>query len=388
MTTSAPKLARVHIARRFWFISGIVLLAGGITSGVAAAGGTSTPPQHRNPATVGGVSAVVSYGESFQAGQSNAPYAEAYSGWCAAWSAQVYGASGSGKRTAQLLATSLTLHKTRSPANAPKGALVFFTDGITGHVGIATGTGWISANESAPWVFVRGVTSRWTARYEGWAYPPPSWGSLAQQAASTINSELSPPPISSSSNTTQAQAPPLSVRTTAPAPPVSVTGPPSSGSVMVTTGGGGSGLAQASQTSAVNLQPAAGITALTPGPAPGSGSSGSPTPTAEAQSPPVTTTPPSPPATVSEAVGPGPIENTYTNPTGPSGGTGLRIAANTIVQVVCRTTGTPEGRASDPWWYKLSTGSFFSADAACDEGATTCPSFAGTPTVDTKVPPC
>ena len=41
----------------------------------------------------------------------------------------------------------------------------------------------------------------------------------------------------------------------------------------------------------------------------------------------------------------------------------------------CYTVGAVEGSGHDQYWYELAGASFFgSADAFCDEGATTCPS--------------
>jgi hypothetical protein len=96
-----------------------------------------------------------------------------------------------------------------------------------------------------------------------------------------------------------------------------------------------------------------------------------------------------PPTTYSEATGHGPV-NTWSNPNGPSGTEGPTLSANTVYQVDCVTTGTAEGHAKDAYWYRISgTGDYGSADAFCDEGATTCPSgFAGTPDVDPNVPSC
>ena len=66
------------------------------------------------------------------------------------------------------------------------------------------------------------------------------------------------------------------------------------------------------------------------------------------------------------------------------------LAANTVYQVVCVTTGTAEGPAKDAYWYLISgTSDYGSADAFCDEGATTCAGgFAGTPNVDANVRGC
>lgn len=103
---------------------------------------------------------------------------------------------------------------------------------------------------------------------------------------------------------------------------------------------------------------------------------------------PTTTTAPATP-THSEATGYGPV-HTWSSPDGPSGSAGPILAANTVYQVDCVTTGTPEGPAQDAYWYLISgTADYGSADAFCDEGATTCPGgFGGTPNVDPGVPNC
>ncbi len=100
-------------------------------------------------------------------------------------------------------------------------------------------------------------------------------------------------------------------------------------------------------------------------------------------------TPPPAETTYSEATGDGPV-NTWSNPNGPSGTEGPTLAANTVYQVDCVTTGSAEGPARDAFWYLISgTNDYGSADAFCDEGATMCPSgFAGTPNVDPSVPSC
>jgi hypothetical protein len=93
-------------------------------------------------------------------------------------------------------------------------------------------------------------------------------------------------------------------------------------------------------------------------------------------------------ATYPEATGPGPV-HTWSNPNGPSGAEGPTLSANSVYQIACRTTGTPEGPSSDDWWYLIVNGYYGSADAFCDEGRTICPNgFAGTPLVDLKVPIC
>ena len=97
--------------------------------------------------------------------------------------------------------------------------------------------------------------------------------------------------------------------------------------------------------------------------------------------------PPPPPPTYPEATGYGPV-HTFSSPSGPSGLVET-LAHNTVYQVTCVTTGTAEGPGQDPYWYRLADGSYASADAMCDEGATTCPNgFAGTPLVDPNVPSC
>jgi hypothetical protein len=103
---------------------------------------------------------------------------------------------------------------------------------------------------------------------------------------------------------------------------------------------------------------------------------------------PTTVTTPAPRATYAEATGDGPV-HTWSNPNGPSGTEGPTLAANTVYSVYCRTTGTSEG-SGDNWWYLIAgTSDYGSADAFCDEGATTCPGgFAGTPAVDSSVPTC
>jgi serine/threonine protein kinase len=102
-----------------------------------------------------------------------------------------------------------------------------------------------------------------------------------------------------------------------------------------------------------------------------------------------TTSTTTPAQTYAEATGDGPV-HTWQDPNGPSGAEGPTLAANNVYQVVCVTTGTPEGPAQDSYWYLISgTSSYGSADAFCDEGATTCPGgFAGTPNVDSRVPSC
>ena len=96
-----------------------------------------------------------------------------------------------------------------------------------------------------------------------------------------------------------------------------------------------------------------------------------------------------PVTTYPEATGDGPV-HTWSSPDGPSGTEGPTLAANTVYQVVCVVTGTKEGPAQDPYWYLIAgTSDYGSADAFCDEGATTCPGgFAGTPDVDPNVPSC
>ncbi|HTW10445.1 MAG TPA: hypothetical protein VME46_23270, partial [Acidimicrobiales bacterium] len=99
--------------------------------------------------------------------------------------------------------------------------------------------------------------------------------------------------------------------------------------------------------------------------------------------------PPTARATYPEATGDGPV-HTWSSPDGPSGTEGPTLSANTVYQVDCVTTGTAEGPGGDPYWYLLDgTDDYGSADAFCDEGATTCPGgFAGTPLVDSRVPQC
>jgi hypothetical protein len=101
------------------------------------------------------------------------------------------------------------------------------------------------------------------------------------------------------------------------------------------------------------------------------------------------TAPCPPPTTYSEATGYGPVQ-TWSDPNGPSGTEGNTLSANTVYQVTCVTTGTAEGPSGDSYWYQISgTSDYGSADAFCDEGATTCPNgFAGTPAVDPNVPTC
>jgi hypothetical protein len=79
---------------------------------------------------------------------------------------------------------------------------------------------------------------------------------------------------------------------------------------------------------------------------------------------------------------------TWSDPNGPSGSKGPDLAANTVYQVDCVTTGTSED--GDAYWYLISgTSDYGSADAFCDEGATLCPNgFGGTPPVDPNVPNC
>jgi hypothetical protein len=97
--------------------------------------------------------------------------------------------------------------------------------------------------------------------------------------------------------------------------------------------------------------------------------------------------PPTSQMTYPEATGHGPV-NTWSNPNGPSGSQGPTLAANTVYQVDCVVTGTAEGPGRDAYWYLVSgTSDYGSADAFCDEGATTCPGgFGGTPNVDPSVP--
>lgn len=90
----------------------------------------------------------------------------------------------------------------------------------------------------------------------------------------------------------------------------------------------------------------------------------------------------------SEATGFGRVD-TFASPNGPADPQGPTLAANTVYPVVCRVSATAEGPSHDPWWYEMTSGYYGSADAFCDEGATTCPGgFAGTPAVDDSVPLC
>jgi Short C-terminal domain len=259
--------------------------------------------------------------------------------------------------------------------NPPAGAIMFW--GATqwssdGHAGISLGNATVVSSAAYP--YADGPT-------EGQVF------SLSQRSASTYHYlgyiipgdlESSPPP------TVAAPAP-----TTPTTHPLSVSS--GSGSPI-----GSSSLQPAAGSS--TLQPAAGTGALQGGgsvtpptassPHPASSPSSSSAAGGGSSSHPTTTTPP-PPTTYPEAIGDGPIETTYTSPNGPSGPTGERLSANTVVQVVCQEQGTPEGPSGVKWWFQLQNGSWFSADAACDEGATLCPGgFAGTPDYDSSVPVC
>lgn len=119
-----------------------------------------------------------------------------------------------------------------------------------------------------------------------------------------------------------------------------------------------------------------------------------PTPTPQPQPAPTTQPPPAPnpipqAQTFPEATGYGPV-HIFSSTSGPSGEANSELSANTVVSVSCYTTGTAEGPGQDPYWYLIAgTNDYGSADAFCDEGATTCPNgFAGTPAIDPNVPRC
>lgn len=283
-----------------------------------------------------------------------------------------------------------------------------------GHVGISLGGGaMISANEPSSGTGPNVVedyptpnvqsSEYWFDLYRGWAWPPTSWGPLAEEATPPAAPPATAPPdtvsgtqalqpasgglqvggsqsVQPASGTTGLQPAAGSSQLQQPGGTVVIAGgsgsgggsqPPTGGSGSGPTGGSGSG--PTGNTGNPNTGPTG-----TSGSGPTGGTGSGPTGNSGSS-----------PATYPEATGYGPV-NTWSNPNGPTGTEGPQLPSNTVVQVVCYVTATPEGPGQDPYWYEIAgSGDFGSADAFCDEGATTCPGgFSGTPLLDQSVPQC
>lgn len=100
----------------------------------------------------------------------------AYNGWCLKFVANAFGAPAAGFYSAQVAANQLRPQGAAAGvAAAPAGALVFFSWGVYGHVGISLGDGRMVHAGSVVKVDAVPRGSYWGTRYLGWVSAPGSW---------------------------------------------------------------------------------------------------------------------------------------------------------------------------------------------------------------------
>lgn len=335
-------------------------------------------PSMWNNATTGGADAAIGWAQSFEAGAPNYGTSTGYSDYCLLFVANAYGAQWPGQDTAWDLAQASTLNDPNNPAAAPRGALMFFGPNsyneYDGHVAISLGGGqMIGANvpdgnikdvvENYPQPNVQSIPY-WNNLYRGWAWPPASWGPLAQQAAQQGNSTPTNPNVnnspSSGSNGGQ-----LTVQ-----PPNPNDGLQGSNSNPQPAGGSNIQSGANPQPATSNPQPAGSGSQAQNG-SNGSSSSGSGGGAA--------------PATVTEYPG-GPV-HTLSDPSDEGGPMGPVLPANQPTTVLCREQGAAV-QDGNTWWYKFTDGYWGSADAFYNTPGMTSGSLHGTPFVDPAVPTC
>ncbi|HZC04394.1 MAG TPA: hypothetical protein VE338_02035 [Ktedonobacterales bacterium] len=382
-----PRTPGMSAAALGFLVLLVVLLAGcggtvpnppaglGGKNGVGPADGMGGSGPSWNTQGTGGAEAAIDWAESFMTGGANAAQGPSYHLLCLYFVANAYGSAYAHANSAWELAQTMQLHDPTDPGKAPRGALMFFDFTSTnysyrlwGHVGISLGP---NPREKAPGGIAYGdgtmisarstvvidshikTDSFWGKYYRGWAWPPASWGPLAQQAPSSVAQSGT---VQSGSNTCLVQC---AGSGTIIQNPVNNTGGNGNG------GGGG----QPPTPTPTHVPP-------------------TPTPTATATATP-TPTPLPPPPTWSETAGGN--ANTWTNYTNAGGVQGPTVPGGATIQIACRLTGFKVADGNT-WWYRIaqspwSNAYYVSADAFYNNGQTS-GSLIGTPWVDTKVAMC